>query len=860
MAESAVAEERDAAQAAMRPAPVPREISTASTATRIPAAHPAAPQSRSTTAPLAAAGIIVLLAAVAGASLLSSSKDRSADTVARREPPPKPIVIPSPMPAPPPILPRALEPTRTPSETELKDKKVRDQRSADLEAVREQMRAPYLREEFKRARELVEQARARRADPEWADEIARLLSEIHAAAERLYGPLKEKSMDAARRGAAEDVKTHVERVAKWGLEDLSADLTLAISAATPAPHPPPLPASPDARLYAVRWETAVALAARRDYPAAVTSIESALPPLKEDAVKAEAAQDVEALRLAQTVPSEAIQLLAKWPADQKFAVKYFDEAGLPREVEGIVSRVEQSKLVLKQGPSTVTIELGEITPGSLGSIFLERRTKKPQTDARAVALFCLVEGDPDAVPKDVPGLPIPAKYQALARRLAEERVRTGSAEGRARALFTDAEAGFRSFPTRVEAIQKYKDLLKEYGDTAFVRRNRASMVSRAASGKEYFFFPSQFTAGGTFKIATDPKSEAFWTSSADTGKERIKENFIQLAFSALPETTYKCWVYVGACCGETFTFYAQVLDAGTESPDTASDDTPQLVKHSVSLPARVHAAHPGPKQPTRWAWIAVPLSKCAAAGPKRVRLLTNQQGFSVGYAIVSATRTGPPSEVDLKKMEKPSTETPLNAGLEAYWKFDEGRGTTVSDSSGKGNHGTIVRNAQWVEGKCGGALRFERDNYVHVPHVDSFAFRAADSFSVSLWANIPSPGGGWRSIFAKSRDVQPHYGLWVSNAGKWFFGGNEKGIEGCAVTTGWHHVAFLQNGSTRERSIYVDGVKCGSGPAADADGRGDLWIGAAKSVSEYLTGTVDEVRLYSRAISPAEIAMLAQTP
>jgi hypothetical protein len=71
---------------------------------------------------------------------------------------------------------------------------------------------------------------------------------------------------------------------------------------------------------------------------------------------------------------------------------------------------------------------------------------------------------------------------------------------------------------------------------------------------------------------------------------------------------------------------------------------------------------------------------------------------------------------------------------------------------------------------------------------------------------------------------------------------------------------ILQNGSARERSIYVDGINCGYGPSADADGRGELWIGAAKSVSEYLTGTVDEVRLYSRALSPAEIAMLAQTP
>ena len=44
--------------------------------------------------------------------------------------------------------------------------------------------------------------------------------------------------------------------------------------------------------------------------------------------------------------------------------------------------------------------------------------------------------------------------------------------------------------------------------------------------------------------------------------------------------------------------------------------------------------------------------------------------------------------------------------LVACWHFDEGNGTTVYDSSGNGNHGTIS-GATWMTGVCGDALSFD---------------------------------------------------------------------------------------------------------------------------------------------------------
>src|SRR2546423_591320 len=51
----------------------------------------------------------------------------------------------------------------------------------------------------------------------------------------------------------------------------------------------------------------------------------------------------------------------------------------------------------------------------------------------------------------------------------------------------------------------------------------------------------------------------------------------------------------------------------------------------------------------------------------------------------------------------------------AYWKFDEGSGTTAADSSGFANAGT-VNGPTWTSGEIGGALNFDGVNdYVSVP-------------------------------------------------------------------------------------------------------------------------------------------------
>ncbi len=80
-------------------------------------------------------------------------------------------------------------------------------------------------------------------------------------------------------------------------------------------------------------------------------------------------------------------------------------------------------------------------------------------------------------------------------------------------------------------------------------------------------------------------------------------------------------------------------------------------------------------------------------------------------------------------------------GMIAWWPMDETSGTTVQDVAG--NHpGIHVNSPAFAAGQVGGALRFNGvDNYVGVGDSDDWAFGTGD-FTVELWANFSSPGGG----------------------------------------------------------------------------------------------------------------------
>src|SRR3989339_2041871 len=85
----------------------------------------------------------------------------------------------------------------------------------------------------------------------------------------------------------------------------------------------------------------------------------------------------------------------------------------------------------------------------------------------------------------------------------------------------------------------------------------------------------------------------------------------------------------------------------------------------------------------------------------------------------------------------------------------------------------------------------------------------------------------------------------------------------------WHHVSVIVDQPNNEMATYVDGVKYTTAQATDGSftfssdlsiGAEKYWIdGAAQTVDQrYLNGLIDDVRIYNRALTAAEVAYLAQ--
>ena len=198
--------------------------------------------------------------------------------------------------------------------------------------------------------------------------------------------------------------------------------------------------------------------------------------------------------------------------------------------------------------------------------------------------------------------------------------------------------------------------------------------------------------------------------------------------------------------------------------------------------------------------------------------------------------------------------------LAAYWKFDEGSGTTAYDSSGNGNDGVFNGNPQWVAGKYGGALEFDGDDYVNCGNGDSLQIQ--DEITITFWFQVEAFSNTWEAFLAKSDTAYrasrsagtgnaTHMGASGSSVG----GGNGWFDATVIVTDGqWHHWAGVYDGT--EGRIYIDGVLDTASPGTGQINivSNDLYIGEnSGATGRFLHGLMDEVRIYSRALTDDEI-------
>ena len=204
-----------------------------------------------------------------------------------------------------------------------------------------------------------------------------------------------------------------------------------------------------------------------------------------------------------------------------------------------------------------------------------------------------------------------------------------------------------------------------------------------------------------------------------------------------------------------------------------------------------------------------------------------------------------------------SGSTATTQGPVAAYGFEEGNGTIVADLSGTGNTGTISGATWTTAGKYGKALVFNGTSAL-VTVKDSASLRLATAMTLEAWVKPSVVNRIWQDVIYKADD---NYYLEAtsSNGGKpaanvkTNSGGTGAYGTSALPTSTWTHLAVTYNGAAL--TLYVNGnpVSSVARTGSLATSTNPLQIGGDSLYGQYFQGTIDEVRIYNRALSQAEI-------
>jgi len=202
------------------------------------------------------------------------------------------------------------------------------------------------------------------------------------------------------------------------------------------------------------------------------------------------------------------------------------------------------------------------------------------------------------------------------------------------------------------------------------------------------------------------------------------------------------------------------------------------------------------------------------------------------------------------------------ANLQALYTFESGNAD--DQSAGARFDGTLVGNANtFSDSERGDVLTLDGDgDRVNV----NSAFGEPQSITLSTWVNV----SGIDSNGATYVEIGSGVGIWTANAGPYNLGVQAFASDGVTlhstgtseniIGTGWRHLAMTHDSSSGTLSMYLDGVLSGTLSTSGSLDYGVLpttTIGAHSSFNRNVSGLMDDVHVYNRALSAEEIAGLA---
>jgi hypothetical protein len=203
-------------------------------------------------------------------------------------------------------------------------------------------------------------------------------------------------------------------------------------------------------------------------------------------------------------------------------------------------------------------------------------------------------------------------------------------------------------------------------------------------------------------------------------------------------------------------------------------------------------------------------------------------------------------------------------GPRLWWKLDETSGSTVNDASGNNYHGTFTGTKTWVNGRRNGGVDIVSGAKASVSNL----LGKPTSFTVAAWVDCDSVGTSGGVAVSVGDNLALIMDEPSANGGKPavafnYSGSNYRWASGgtSAAGKGWRHYVGVFDDAANTLKLYIDGVLVGTTSTTNSID----WVttigtttavgGTSSPIASYnLDGRVDDVRVYGRALSEAEIA------
>jgi hypothetical protein len=224
-------------------------------------------------------------------------------------------------------------------------------------------------------------------------------------------------------------------------------------------------------------------------------------------------------------------------------------------------------------------------------------------------------------------------------------------------------------------------------------------------------------------------------------------------------------------------------------------------------------------------------------------------------------------DIRLHTVAPPASGVPVDPGtgsLAAYYAMEN----DAQDGSGNDRHGTMIGGCGFGRGPAGYGQALTLDGISgHVTLSIGRLVQSLRSTTIATWVNWAG-GGAWQRIFDFGNNMSVYMFLTPSSgAGTLRFGITTSSNPGesmvqapAALPSGWHHVAVTIDGDTKEMKLYLDGQLVGSSATArlpeDLGSTMQNWLGRSQWPDPYFNGSLDDFRIYNRALSEAEVRYL----